>query len=77
MKKVDKKIIELKSKFKFSEVKQVLKDPKLISYYENNMSCVVLAKLQITFYLYARNIPSTPKRIRFIEYYIKHLSASK
>ena len=32
MEKVKKKIKELKDKFKFSKVKQVLKDPKVISY---------------------------------------------
>ena len=30
-KKVNQRIIELKDKFKFSKVKQVLKDPKVIS----------------------------------------------
>ena len=32
MEKVKKKIKELKDKFKFSKVKQVFKDPKVISY---------------------------------------------
>ena len=32
MEKVYKKIKELKSKFKFSKVKQVLRDPEMISY---------------------------------------------
>ena len=32
MEKVNKKIKELKNKFKFSKIEQVLKDPKVISY---------------------------------------------
>ena len=32
MEKVNKKIKELKSEFKFSKVKQLLRDPKVISY---------------------------------------------
>ena len=32
MEKVNKKIEELKNKFKFSRVKQVLRDPEMVSY---------------------------------------------
>ena len=64
MEKVNKKIEELKNKFKFSRVKQVLRDPELVSslniLQEQYVMCPIdkLTKLQITSHLYVRNIMS-------------------
>ena len=41
MEKAIKKMKELKNKFEFSEVKQVLKDPKVISYLSILQECVM------------------------------------
>ena len=57
MEKVNKKIKELKNKFKFSKVKQVLRDPELISYLNMLQECPI-DKLQMTLHLYVRNTMS-------------------
>ena len=55
-----KKIKELKNKFKFSKVKQVLKDPKVISYLnilkEQYVLCPTDKAANNITYIYIRNI---------------------
>ena len=76
MEKVNKKTEELKNKFKFSRVKQVLRDPELVSYLNILQEQYIMCPIDKA----ANNIalcPSTHKRIRFIKCYIKHLSTSE
>ena len=76
MEKVNKRIKELKYKFKFSKVKQALKDVKVISYSNILQDQYVMCPIDkgaITFICKKYYI----KRIRFIKYNIKHFSTSE
>ena len=78
MEKANKIIKEFQNKFKFSNFQQVLKDPKEISFLnilqEHYAMCPIDKAANNIAYLCKKLIcPSTPKIIRFIKYYIKHL----
>ena len=78
MEKVNKRIKELKYKFKFSKVKQALKDAKVISYSNILQDQYVMCPIDkgannISFICKKYYI----KRIRFIKYNIKHFSTSE
>ena len=82
MEKVNKKIKELKSRFKFSKVKQVRRDRDMISHLNILLEQYVMwpidkAAKKHCIYMYEILCTSTPKRIRFIKYYIKYLSKSE
>ena len=80
MEKVNKKIEELKNKFKFSRVKQVLRDPGVVSYLNILQEQYVMCPIDKA----ANNIAFICKKYyvqvlikEFIKCYIKHLSTSE
>ena len=81
MENANKRIKELKNKFKFSKVKQVLKDPTVISYLnilqEQYIMCPIDKAANKIGFICKKYCPSTPKRMRLIKYNIQHLSASE